>query len=137
MSIKKIAVEDLRRINGKEGLILQGCGGDLDEWVDGINSLLTEGKILLDGTKFHDCSAFKNDGVTCLLFPFEEDVKVDVGKLAMWRLQTHRVFNSTWLSDYVENRLGGFLPAERERDVNITSTDDMGEDESEEMEMNL
>ena len=31
-----------------------------------------------------------------------------MGKLAMWRLQTHDQFGGTWLSDYVPNRLGGF-----------------------------
>ena len=77
MSIKKIAAEDLRRMNGKEGLILQGCGGDPQEWVDGINEMLTENGVLLDGTKFHDCYTFKHDGLTCLLFPFCDDVKID------------------------------------------------------------
>ena len=33
----------------KEGLILQGCGGDLKEWEDGVNELLTESGILLEG----------------------------------------------------------------------------------------
>ena len=37
MSIKTITTDDLRRMKGKEGLILQGCGGDPQEWVDGIN----------------------------------------------------------------------------------------------------
>ncbi len=115
MSVKTIAANALRRMNGEEGLILQGCGGDLDEWVDGINDLLTEDGILQDGTRFHDCSTFEHDGLTCLLFPFSDDVKIDVGKLAMWRLQTHGNFGGTWLSDYVENRLGGFLPAEQEQ----------------------
>ena len=32
-----------------------------------------------------------------------------MGKLAMWRLQTHGQFGGTWLSDYVPNRLGGFI----------------------------
>ena len=27
----------------------------------------------------------------------------------MWRLQTHEQFGGTWLSDYVPNRLGGFV----------------------------
>ena len=27
----------------------------------------------------------------------------------MWRLQTHEHFGGKWLSDYVENDLGGFL----------------------------
>ncbi len=35
-----------------------------------------------------------------------EGVKLDVGKLAMWRLQTHQNFGGTWLSDYLSNRLG-------------------------------
>ena len=50
--IKRITTEDLRRMDGQEGLILQGCGGDLQEWVDGINDLLTEACILLDGSRF-------------------------------------------------------------------------------------
>ena len=45
---------------------------------------------------------------TSLLYPFE-DVKLDIGKLAMWRLQTHADFGGTWLSDFVPNRLGGFI----------------------------
>ena len=75
MSIKKIDKNELRGYEGKEGLILQGCGGNPQEWVDGINELFT---------------------------------KVDIGKLAMWRIGTHSDLGGTWLSDYVENKLGGF-----------------------------
>ena len=32
-----------------------------------------------------------------------------MGKLAMWRLHSHEQFGGTWLSDYVPNRLGGFV----------------------------
>ena len=107
--VKQINAEDLRHMEGEEGLVLQGCGGDPQEWVDGINNLLTEAGILLDGSTFKTkaVSSFQHDGVTCLLFPFE-DVKLDMGRLAMWRLQTHGQFGGTWLSDYVPNRLGGF-----------------------------
>lgn len=38
---------------------------------------------------------------------------MNIGKLAMWRLESHGSFEGTWLSDYVPNRLGGFLPAEQ------------------------
>lgn len=112
MSIKRIRAKELRRMNGQEGLILQGCGGDLQEWVDGINDMLTKSNILLDGTNFkaENCLAFENEGLTNLLFPFSEDVKLNMGKLAMWRLQTHSEFSGKWLSDYVDNRLGGFIP---------------------------
>lgn len=114
MSIRKIGIEDLRKMNGKEGLILQGRGGDLQEWVDGINDMLAEKNILLDGTRFQaeNCCVFKNEGLTCLLFPFSEEIKLDMGKFAMWRLQAHETFGGTWLSDYVDNRLGGFVTKE-------------------------
>ena len=109
MKINQITLTDLRRMNGKEGLILQGCGGETQEWVDGINKMLTDKGILLDNTKFENVSVFKSDGVTYILYPFE-DVHLDIGKLAMWRLQTHSTFAGTWLSDYVDNKLGGFEP---------------------------
>ena len=108
MSITNINTDDLRHMEGKEGLILMGCGGDLQEWVDGINDMLSENRILLDGTKFEQVFAFQYQDLTCLLYPFD-DVKLSIGRLAMWRLQTHEQFGGTWLSDFVPNRLGGFL----------------------------
>ena len=109
MKINNITLSDLRRMNGKEGLILQGCGGETQEWVDGINKMLTDKGILLNNTKFEHVSVFQNDGVTCILYPFE-DVHLDIGNLAMWRLQSYTAFAGTWLSDYVDNKLGGFEP---------------------------
>lgn len=107
MEIKNITANDLKKMNNKEGLILQGCGGEVKEWVDGINDILTENGILLDDTKFDDVSVFQNYGVTCILYPFD-NVHLDVGKLSMWRLQSYTAFAGTWLSDYVDNKLGGF-----------------------------
>lgn len=107
MTIKNITTNDLRKMNNKEGLILQGCGGEVKEWLDGINDILTENGILLDDTKFDNVSVFQNEGVTCILYPFD-NVHLDVGKLSMWRLQSYTAFAGTWLSDYVDNKLGGF-----------------------------
>lgn len=45
LSIERITTEDLRRMEGQEGLILQGCDGDLEEWRDGINEMLTQSGI--------------------------------------------------------------------------------------------
>ena len=101
-------------MDGQEGLILQGCGGGLREWVDGINDILTEEGILLDGSRFEEVSVFQHQGLTNLLFPFD-GVKLDVGKLAVWRLQTHGQFGGTWLSDYVPNRLEGYLAEQEQR----------------------
>ncbi len=112
MSIKHIAADELRRMKGKEGLVLQGCGGEPQEWLDGINGLLTDEGILLNGSKFENISVFKCGDTTNILFPFADGVQLAVGKLAMWRLRSHAQFGGTWLSDFVENRLGGFFADE-------------------------
>ena len=106
--IRTITTDDLRQMRDREGLILQGCGGDPQEWVDGFNELLTKAGILLDGSKFEAASVFQYDGLTNLLFAFD-GVKLDMGRLAAWRLQTYEQFGGTWLPDYVPNRLGGFI----------------------------
>ena len=109
MSIKHISTEELRRMNGKEGLVLQGCGGDSQELLEGINELLTRESILLNGTTFENAYVFTHDGLTNIYFPFDSGIEINMGKLAMWRLRTHDDFGGKWLSDYVDNRLGGFI----------------------------
>ena len=99
MSISKITIDELRRMEDQEGLVLQGCGGSLQKWLDGINDLLTEEGILQNGTRFENISTFQRDGTTCLLFPFTEDVQLDMEKFPVWRFQTRTNFGSIWLSD--------------------------------------
>ena len=125
--IKQITTDDLRRRSDQEGLVLQGCGGDPQEWVDGINDLLTEAGILLNGSTFkaENVSVFQHGELTNMLFPFE-GVELAVGKLAMWRIQSHSQFGGTWLSDYVPNKLGGFLseqPAPTKPSMNLIGED--------------
>ena len=115
MSIQKISIEQLRRMGDQEGLVLQRCGGDLQDWVDGINVMLAEDGVFKKGAGFQEAYSFKHDGLTCLLFPFKEGLEMDVKRLALWRLQTHTIFGGTWLSDYVPNRLGGFVQVQEQK----------------------
>ena len=114
VEIKQITTDDLRRMEGREGLVFEGCA-EPQGWVEGINEMLTKAGILLNGTTLQNVSTFERDGLTCLLFDFE-GAKLSMGKLAMWRLQTHGQFGGTWLSDYVPNRLGGFVQEQKERE---------------------
>lgn len=112
MSVKKINPETIRTMQGKDALILRGCGGDLQEWVDGINDMLLKENILRNGSRIEGCSAFEYDGLTCLVFPCE-GADLDIGRLAMWRLATVEQFHGIWMSDFVENYLGGFEEPEQ------------------------
>lgn len=124
MSIKEITVDALRTMSDKEGIIFQGCGGDMQEWINGFNKMFTESKILLEGTKFDEASMFTHDGLTCLFFEFKKDIKIDIGKLAIWRIQTHETFGGTWLSDYVPNRLGGFEQVNEQKQLSMKEKPD-------------
>ena len=103
--IKTLSINELKEIKDREGLVLQGCGGDQQEWVNGINDLFTEENLLLDGDRFEEVYTFENDGLTNMLFMMD-NVKLDIGKLAMWRLSNHSNFGGTWFSDYLPNKLG-------------------------------
>ncbi|MEG0050272.1 MAG: hypothetical protein RR865_14030 [Clostridia bacterium] len=114
--MKIISIDELKEMADSEGLILQGCGGDAQEWVDGINELFTEEQILRNGDTFKNVSAFEHGGLSNLLFHMD-GVDLNVGKLAVWRIATHDTFGGTWASDYRANQLG------------------MGDEPSSEMEM--
>ena len=120
--MNQLSTDDLRRMEGREGLVLQGCGGDLQEWVDGINEILTEEGILQNGSRLTDVSVFQHGSLTNLLFSFE-GAELDVGRLALWRLQTREQFGSTWLSDYVPNQLGGFIQEQQKPDCQLIGED--------------
>lgn len=103
--MRTISISDLKGMADAEGLVLQGCGGDLQEWVNGINEMFTEEQILRNGDTFKDVATFEHGGLTNLLFSMA-NVDLDVGKLAIWRISTHGNFGGTWFSDYRDNQLG-------------------------------
>ena len=63
---------------------------------------------------FGNIYAFEHEGLTNLLFPFNDSAALDMGRLAIWRLCSHEQFGGTWLSDYVPNRLSDFTEDEAE-----------------------
>ena len=109
MSISTVTTDDLRRMNGKEGLVLQG----LRRRSAGVagrhqRSAHRDEGILENGSKFGEYLRIpKRKPHKYPLFHLRP-VEIDMGKLAMWRLHSHEQFGGTWLSDYVPNRLGGF-----------------------------
>lgn len=102
--IEESTFEEFKRISeSEEYLVLLGCGGDLMEWVNGVSQVLQDENIALPG--FDISRALKintTGGRTDLMLIFDFN-KVDIGKLAIWRL---RFGDCSWLSDYVVNYAG-------------------------------
>lgn len=105
IEIKEINLDELKELShGKEFLVIQGCGGDLQEWVDGITGMLSEEKIIPAGFKFKNVYSFKKDDLTNMLFSLDEE-NINMSKLAIFRLKLREEFGAMWLSDYVDNYL--------------------------------
>lgn len=121
VTITSVTTNELRTAQNREGLVLQGCGGDLREWVNGINGLLEERGVFEKGAGFREALVFRNNGLTNLLLPFKEDMKLNMGRLAAWRLETYNSLGSMWLSDYVDIHLGG--PADQQKKQNRQKPD--------------
>lgn len=86
--------------DGTDGLVLLGTGGSLNEWVEGVTNSLKIAEVAKPYFKID--MAYKVTtigGRIDLLLTFDWK-KVDVGRLAMWRLSFG---DCSWLSDYVVN----------------------------------
>lgn len=105
MNVKEVTTVDIAKMRNSEGLVLQGCGGNLHEWIDGINKLLLDADIIKSGQKLDNVVSFKYNDLTCLVFPFD-GIELDMSKMAIWRLATRETFGSMWLSDFIDNYLG-------------------------------
>lgn len=106
--MKHITIDDVRKMTNTDGLVLQGCGGDPSDWLKGINEMLTEAGVLKNGGVFENISIFEHNDLTNIIFPFDDvgPDTLDMGKFAIWRLQTREQFGGMWLSDYLPNHLG-------------------------------
>ena len=106
MNISEISFSGFKEISKeKEGIVVLGAGGDLNEWINGVSETLFEEQISLskdpsdmfEQTLYHLIST---GGRNDLAFIFSKDSKLDIGKMAMWRL---RFGSCSWISDYVVN----------------------------------
>lgn len=80
-----------------EGLVLLGCGGDLDQWVKGVQFFLQTDSIIR-GNLTEAKAVVTTGGRIDLYLGLPKEV--DWGRLAMWRLSFG---DCSWLSDYVQN----------------------------------
>lgn len=81
---------------------MQGCGGNLQEWVDGITSMFKEEGIVTDSFSFDEIYSFENENSTNLAFALNSE-ELNMGKLAIFRLKIRDTFGAMWLSDYIDN----------------------------------
>lgn len=101
--IEKIEFDYLREKHGIEGLVFFGAGGKLTDWTEGITEELSKTGIINenDADKFFNFKVLNTSGGRQdLVFIFKTDAKINISKLAIWRLQFG---DCSWISDYITN----------------------------------
>lgn len=97
--MKTIKFKQLKKYKN-EGLVLMGCGGSLNEWVEGVQEILKDENIATSSDFDEAVSLETSGGRVDILLPFAEKNKIKIGALAMWRL---KFGDASWLSDYTVN----------------------------------
>lgn len=108
MKTEKIRFSELREFEGSDGfgIIVTGAGGKVSEWVNGIEGVLKEAGIVdkevptFIRSAIVDGNVLGNKGRRDLLLVFNPEAKVNVGKLAVWRIQFGDV---SWVDDFMVN----------------------------------
>lgn len=105
--VKEVDFSTFRKaVNDKEGVVMLGAGGDPEQWINGVVEMWNEEGIY-DG---HANDAFEevyklttSGGRTDLALVFNPAAKLNISKMAMWRL---RFGDCSWISDYIVNYAG-------------------------------
>ena len=101
MVISEVTFDKLPK--AKEGIVLMGAGGDLNEWVKGVIGMWRDDEIGTGEVRdmISDALVLKTSGGrTDLLLVIPDSSTLQIGKLAMWRLGFG---DASWLSDYKVN----------------------------------
>lgn len=102
--INDITLEEVKNLRNSnyDFIVLQGCGGDLIDWVRGFTDMLRNEGIVSDSFSFDKIYSFENNNLTNIAFPLNSK-EIDMGKLAIFRLKIRNEFGAMWLSDYIDN----------------------------------
>jgi len=104
IKIQKIDFSKFKNlVKGKEGIVMLGAGPPLEAWITGIVEMWNERKIY----NGHANDAFEDvyelttsGGRTDLAMMFNPKADLNIGMMAMWRLQFG---DCSWVSDYIVN----------------------------------
>lgn len=104
LTISKMTFEEAYKDNPNDGIVLLGCGGDVNEWIVGVsNNLKEEGISKTDKPDelWNDVRILTTSGGrTDVMLTPKKGAPIDLGKMAMWRI---RFGDCSWISDYKDN----------------------------------
>jgi len=105
MEIKDIKFSDFeKQVKDSQGIVLLGAGGDLNDWINGVSEELEKQQVVdtSDPSKLWSqyYKLVTTGGRIDLALTFNSSYPLNIGKMAMWRLQFG---HCSWISDYLVN----------------------------------
>lgn len=102
--VKILFPEFREAVKDKEGIVLLGCGGPLEDWTNGVTKLLADTFIIPSvepSDTFSDFYRLETTGHRVdVAMVFRKDAKMEIGRMAVWRLTFG---DCSWISDYLDN----------------------------------
>lgn len=100
-----LSFEELCNRKEELGIVILGAGGELNEWTEGISKQLKDEGISKTDRVFSEYGIVTGNvagdgGRTDAYFFFNKNNKINVGKLAMWRI---KFGNASWIDDFCMN----------------------------------
>ena len=88
------------RTKSQEGIVLLGCGGDHQQWIDGITDYLKNEKIAIENPWDKVYLLTTSGGRYDIAFVFKMPYTFDMNKMVLWRMTWG---DCSWISDYLVN----------------------------------
>jgi hypothetical protein len=112
--IRKLAPSTVKQYSKQDklgGVVWIGTEGiELQKIIDRINEDYEEHGIFYNDVRYtlDNCIIFDNEtyNESCLVFPFLDEMPLDIHKLAMWRMTLRQMgVGVMWVEDYIYNRM--------------------------------
>jgi hypothetical protein len=104
-NIEFLSFESKMKKQMDDGIVLLGCGGDPQEWIQGVTQVLRKEEII--DSEVTSEKAWKEaflltttGGRHDIALTFNSNTAFNISKMAMWRLQFG---DCSWISDYTVN----------------------------------
>jgi len=102
MKVETIGFKEyLKEVADHEGIVCLGCGGGIQEWVNGVTQTLIDEKIVDSPEPWKMIHQLTTSGGRIdLSFIMAHSANFNMSKMAIWRL---KFGNCSWVSDYIVN----------------------------------
>ncbi len=109
MEILEIQSSKLKDMRAKQGVVVCGCCGDINDWANTISKMIEKEDILKENNRIEKCFLFDYCGAKHLALIFNTN-RINAENFDTWWRKNNAQYGTIKLSTFVRCRMGGFNP---------------------------